>query len=292
MIDFTQFPGTVAGVYFRLLNCAELQLVVMSASIFWRLRQSMQHQYISLGSACNAATMMKVAGLRRASYPFDWLLNVDDGLSAVTQIVVEDFSTVSESGSYEIVYHPPVGRSVPAYKLYPRTFHVHSDPASDPRTHTEMVRRFDRLREALRTEDFLHFVYYRELSQSRARTPGITAKAVFELMEKEATQFLSVIDKTRRGRTKILLVLESSVNDRREADDAARSAFSSDNRVAFGSALSRYDGDNQLLEQWQRDWINLIIKQTDMPLRLVIQCQLKRATRSIKRSIKSALSRG
>ncbi|KIQ02241.1 hypothetical protein RU07_12410 [Agrobacterium tumefaciens] len=251
----------------------------------------MQHQYISLGSACNAATMMKVAGLRRASYPFDWLLNVEDGLSAVTKIVVEDFQSVSQSGCYEVVYHPPVERSVPAYKRYPRTFHIHSDPASDPKIHAEMVRRFDRMRQALRTNDFLHFVYYRELSQSRATTPGITAKEVFELMEKEAAQFLAAIDKSRRGKTKILLVLESSVNDRDEADDAARTAFSSDNRVAFGSALTRYDGDSQLLEQWQRDWIQLIVKKTDMPLRLVIQCQMKRTIRSLRRSVKNATSR-
>lgn len=252
----------------------------------------MQHQYISLGSACNAATMMKMAGLRRASYPFDWLLNIEDGLSAVTKIVMEDFQSVSQSGCYDVVYHPPVERSVPAYKLYPRTFHIHSDPASESKTHAEMVRRFDRMRQALRANDFLHFVYYRELSQIRAKTPGMTAKTVFELMEKEAAQFLAVIDKSRQGKTKILLVLESSVNDRDEAYDAARSAFSSDNRVAFGSALTRYDGDSRLLEQWQRDWINLIIEKTDMPLRLVMQCHMKRTIRSLRRAIKSAISRG
>ncbi|WP_320188238.1 DUF1796 family putative cysteine peptidase [Agrobacterium rosae] len=177
----------------------------------------MGHQYISLGAACNAATMMKIAGLRRASYPFDWLLNLEDGLTAVTAIINDDFKEISSADCYEVVHYAQVGSAVPVYRQYPRTYHVHSDPRQNQDAHEDMVRRCDRLRQVLKSTDHLHFVYYRNLSACRGDRSGVSAATVYEQMTAEASQFLSTISSRRRGKTSLLLILEADDEDTNEA---------------------------------------------------------------------------
>ena len=251
----------------------------------------MAHQYISLGSACNAATMIKRAGLRRASYPFDWLLNVDDGLAVVTEILRDDFKAISDPASYAIIHHPPVGRAVPAYAAYPRTFHVHSDPASKPEVHAELLRRYERMRETLRSSDTLHFVYYRDFSAFRQTNPGTTADGIVTLMEKEAVDFLALIDAARVGNTTILLVVESAVEDEAEARSAVAKASPQDSRITFAQVLSRYDDDPELNARWEREWIGAIASKTEMPFVALAKCRVKQAVRVIKRSFTAGLRR-
>lgn len=248
----------------------------------------MQHHYISLGSACNAATMMKVAGLRRASYPFDWLLNVEDGLSAVTKILREDFANVSDPDGYVYTDYAPVGHSVPAYKMYPKTFHVHSDPAADPKSHADMVRRFARMRETLRSNDIIHFVYYKDVSFCREVNPETDAATVLKLMVQEAKDFLNFIDETRSQKTTMLLVLEGSVEDEIATQQAVRDATSPDNRIAFGHSLKRYDDDATLNKRWQRDWIDLIVNRTQMPLWMRARCHTKQLVRRARETLRTA----
>ncbi|WP_113266262.1 DUF1796 family putative cysteine peptidase [Agrobacterium cavarae] len=247
----------------------------------------MAHRYISLGSACNAATMIKRAGLRRASYPFDWLLNVDDGLSVVTEIVRDDFKAISDPTGYTIINHPPVGRSVPAYLAYPRTFHVHSDPASNPKVHAEMLRRFDRMRDTLRSSDTLHFVYYRDFTAFRQTNPGTKAADIVALMEREAVEFLALIDTLRHGKTTVLLIVESAVEDVNEARFAVSSATPADNRLQFAQVLSRYDDNPALNARWEREWISAIASKMGMPLTAWAKCRLKQSARLVKRSFGS-----
>jgi hypothetical protein len=228
--------------------------------------------------------MIKRAGLRRASYPFDWLLNVDDGLAVVTEIVRDDFKVVSDPASYAIINHPPVGRSVPAYAAYPRTFHVHSDPASNPEVHSEMLRRFDRMRATLRSSDTLHFVYYRDFTAFRQTKPGTTAADIVALMEKEAVEFLGLIDDLRAGETTILLVVESAVEDVTEARWAVAHASNADIRIKFAQVLSRYDENPELNTRWEREWIGAIATKTGMPFMALAKCRLKQAARQVKKS--------
>ncbi len=245
----------------------------------------MAHRYISLGSACNAAMMIKRAGLRRASYPFDWLLNVDDGLSVVNEILRDDFEMVSDPASYILVDHPPVGKVVPAYSAYPRTFHIHSDPAADPKAHAEMVRRFDRMRSTLRSKDALHFVYYRDFTAYRETIIGTSAADVVKLMDREATEFLSFVDAFHSGVKTMLLVVEASIEDRDEARSSVKGHEPSDTRITFGVALSRYDDDLDLNAQWERDWLNLLVTSTGMPLRMRVFCRLKQANRRVRNAL-------
>jgi hypothetical protein len=244
------------------------------------------HQYISLGAACNAATMMKIAGLRKASFPFDWLLNLNAGLSVVTSIIQDDYQKVTAADCYQSVHHQPVGRAVPAYKDYPSTFHIHSDPLSDPDTHSEMVRRFERFRLVLRSKDTLHFVYYRNLSVCRDEKPGLEAAEVLHLMLEEATEFLDTIDTIRKGKAFLLLVLECDVEDVETTGEALKRVRPIDQRVSIGAALSRYDDDAALNAKWQKDWIHLIINQTRMPVWMKLRCQYKRLFRAFRQHLK------
>ncbi|WP_296101485.1 DUF1796 family putative cysteine peptidase [uncultured Agrobacterium sp.] len=242
----------------------------------------MAHRYISLGSACNAATMIRKAGLRRASYPFDWLLNVDDGLKAVSEIVRNNFEEASKPESYLVVFHPPAGRAVPTYKLYPKTFHVHSDPVADPNHHAEMLRRFDRMREALRSRDHLHFLYYRDYSTYRESNPGTTAHEIVHIMEAEVLEFLALVEGMRAGKTTVLVVVESLVEHEDETRSAVDSFTPSDNRLTFGKTVARYDEVPALNARWEREWINLLARKTEMPFWMWLYCRLKQANRRIR----------
>ncbi|SCX03057.1 DUF1796 family putative cysteine peptidase [Agrobacterium rosae] len=244
------------------------------------------HQYISLGAACNAATMMKIAGLRKASFPFDWLLNLNAGLSVVTSIIQDDFQKVVAEDCYQVVHHPPVGRAVPAYKDYPNTFHIHSDPSSNSAIHEEMIRRFERFRLVLRSSNTLHFVYYRNLSIYRDEKPDADVVEVLNLMLEEATQFLDTIEASRKGETFILLVLESDVEDTELTNEALKHVRVADQRISIGSALSRYDDNDELNAKWQQDWIELIINHTKMPIWMKLRCKCKRLFRAFRKQIK------
>ncbi len=244
------------------------------------------HQYISLGAACNTATMMKIAGLRKASFPFDWLLNLNAGLSVVTSIIQDDYQKVMAEDCYQCVYHQPVGKAVPAYKDYPSTFHIHSDPLSNPDIHREMIRRFERFRLVLRSRDTLHFVYYRNLSICRNEKPSLQAAEVLHLMLEEATQFLDAIEASRKGKTFILLVLESDVEDTEITNEALKHVGVTDQRISIGSALSRYDDNDELNAKWQKDLMELIINHTKMPISMKLRCQCKRLFRAFRKRIK------
>ncbi len=232
--------------------------------------------------------MIKRAGLRRASYPFDWLLNVDDGLSVVTAIVRGDFRAVSDPAGYSIVNHPPVGRSVPAYAAYPRTFHVHSDPASNPQVHAEMLRRFDRMRNTLKSDDILHFVYYRDFSAFRQTTPGTTATGIVALMEKEAVDFLALVDGMHFEDKTMLLVVESAIEDVEEASTAVRNASPLDERITFAQVISRYDENPALNARWEKEWINALARKTKMPFLSWVKCRVKQVVRGVKKSLRIA----
>lgn len=242
----------------------------------------MAHRYISLGSACNAATMIRKAGLRRASYPFDWLLNEEDGLRAVTKIVQDDFEHASNADNYFTKFHPPAGRVVPTYKSYPRTFHVHSDPVADPSHHQEMVRRFARMREALRSRDHLHFLYYRDYSVYRRENPGAKAADLVRAVDAEVLEFLELITDIRGGKTTILAVVESLIEDEQETTIAVNGFRPSDPRITFGKTVARYDDVPALHTRWEREWINLLARRTAMPMWMRIYCRLKQANRELR----------
>lgn len=242
----------------------------------------MAHRYISLGSACDAATMIRKAGLRRASYPFDWLLNVQDGLGAIVQIIRRDFEEVTNPDSYFATFHKGAARVVPAYKAYPRTFHLHSDPVTNPDHHEDLVRRFERMRDALRSTDHLHFLYYRDYPSFKEFNPCTKVDELVRIMHDEILEFLKLADALHAGRTTILAVVSCFVEDEQETATAINSFVPSDARIKFGNTLVRYDDAPLLNAKWERQWIDLLISRTQMPKWMIVYCRLKQANRRLR----------
>ncbi|MDM9625966.1 DUF1796 family putative cysteine peptidase [Rhizobium sp. S152] len=247
----------------------------------------MKHTYISLGSACNAATMIKRAGLRKVSYPFDWLLNSDSGLASVNEMIKDDFQKVTEADCYALSYQPIIGKDIVAYKDYQTVFHVHSNPMESREAHQDLVRRFERFRQIITSDESLHFVYYRNLSVSRKATPDITPLQLLEQMLIEANDFLSIILPIRRGGTSLLLVVEADVEDTQAVDEALRSLSISIPQISVARALSRYDDDKVLNLRWQREWMRLLIVNTDMPILVRIACTTRIAAKTARAAIRS-----
>ncbi|PKA43686.1 hypothetical protein CWR43_12160 [Rhizobium sullae] len=228
----------------------------------------MGHQYISLGAACNAAMMIKKLGLRKTSYPFDWLLNLDSGLASVTEMIKDDFQKVCAPDCYMPASHSTIATEVVAYRDYPTVLHIHTNPMSKTGEHDELVRRFDRFRRTLRSRDKLHFVYYRNLAAARLTDPSATAQQVLRQLIDEASVFLDTISAWRGGDTSLLLVLESGIEDIEPALIALASVTVPDRRIQFGHAISRYDENPVFNDIWKRQWTDLLLNRTEMPLHL------------------------
>lgn len=246
----------------------------------------MEHQYISLGAACNAAMMIKKLGLRKASYPFDWLFNLDSGLASVTEMIQDDFRKVCARDCYMPGSHPKITAEVVAYRDYPTVLHIHTNPMSTTSEHDELVRRFDRFRRALRSRDKLHFVYYRNLAASRMTDPSATAQQVLRQLVDEAGAFLDTISALREGDTSLLLVLETDIEDIAPASIALASATVPDGRIEIGHAISRYDENPELNDVWKRQWTALLLSRTEMPLHLTARALGNVYLRRLKNFIK------
>jgi len=246
----------------------------------------MGHRYISLGAACDAAMMMKKLGLRTASYPFDWLFNLDSGLVSVIEMIQDDFQKICAPDCYMPGNHSEITTEVVAYRDYPTVLHIHSNPMSKTGEHDELVRRFDRFRRALTSRDKLHFVYYRNLAASRLTDPSATAQQVLRQLIDEAGGFLDTISARRGGDTSLLLVLETNIEDIAPASIALASATVPDSRIKIGHAISRYDDNPEFNDVWKRQWINLLLNRTEMPLHLRARALSKIYLRRLKSFIK------
>lgn len=242
----------------------------------------MKHEYISLGAACNAATIMKNLRIRNASYPFDWLLNHEDGLSVVSDIINSNFSNVSSDLCYKEVYYPPIGRCATSYVAYPRTFHIHSNPISDKKAHGDMVRRFERLQKVLSSTVYIHFVYYRNLSVCRSFGICQNASDAFERMVEEGAFFLESISHLRKGKTSLLMVLEADDEDIVEAKLALDNTCVPDQKIELCLALSRYDENEYLHARWKSEWADLIFNHTLMPWTLRLRCRIRSGLHAIR----------
>lgn len=246
----------------------------------------MEHQYISLGAGCNAAMMFRKLGLRKAAYPFDWLFNLDADLTSATAMIHDDFQKVCAPDCYMPANHPEITTEVVAYRDYPAVLHIHSNPMSKTSDHDKLVRRFDRFRRTLRSRDKLHFVYYRNLAASRLTDPSVTAPQVLRQLIEQAGIFLDTISALRCGDTSLLLVLETDIEDIEPASIALAAVTVPDGRIKLGQAISRYDENPTFNDVWKRQWTDLLLNRTEMPLRLRARARAKVHFRRLRSFVK------
>lgn len=118
---------------------------------------------ISLGGGCDVGIILKFYGLRRGRYPFDWLWNLDGGLTNVSNIIASDFKNIRDVEDFCYAPHAtwPESEKV-VFRCYKNIAHVHSNPLDNPldlRLFNKRIEDFERL--IRDPERNITFIYYR-----------------------------------------------------------------------------------------------------------------------------------
>ncbi len=117
---------------------------------------------ISLGAHCYSSMLLKRAGLKRYSLPFDWIFSSP---SAVAHALDDDFATLLDRAQFELI--PPERRSLPdeqvgRHLFYEQEFGVetmfnHQDLTDDAQ-HGYFVRAAERMRRVLASSELKLFL--------------------------------------------------------------------------------------------------------------------------------------
>ena len=82
---------------------------------------STEFEYIGLGQNCNASWYLKETGLKKASYPFDWIFTTPE---IICHMIEDDFKTLLNKQ-----HLVPLGMDA-GHKVYHASFFGHRNPAS------------------------------------------------------------------------------------------------------------------------------------------------------------------
>jgi hypothetical protein len=212
-------------------------------------------------------TLEKI-GLKPASLPFDWLLNLEGGLDAVNAIVESDFATVTGEDAYVLRPLATFPEDMVAYRHHPGIIHLHSDPLRDPRAAAALERRIARFREVLGADEMLHFVAYEAIWADPPPEDAVIAGRLAELI-RQGERFLAFADR-RRGRAdrhRLLLVLQTHASARERTRAMIARMPLPDARLTLDHTILRNDRDRRGRATWRRQWIWTLMTHTGMPLR-------------------------
>jgi len=241
----------------------------------------MKNYYISLGGACDVAMIMKELRIRSTSLPFDWLWNLDNGLAAINAMIRNNFQDVMQRDAYCKIASRFSEKSI-AYKKYPSILHFHSNPYERQNDHNDLMRRFERFRSVISSNAHLHFIYYRNFEEDKFKIPAISIKDTLTRMKTEADEFLHLISGVRGGKTSIVLVLQTGVEDAEIAEVLVKSAVLENPQIKIGYTIARVDHLPELKAVWRDQWMSLIISQISMSSRQRLVCISRRHYYKIK----------
>lgn len=100
-----------------------------------------QHEVISMGQNCNTSWYIKAAGLKRASYPFDWIFTTPD---IAADIIRDDFQKLLDK-SLIIPHGMDAG-----HNMYHETLFGHRNPVRSAEDYAYYQRCVSRWRELMR----------------------------------------------------------------------------------------------------------------------------------------------
>lgn len=109
---------------------------------------------ISIGQHCPAATVIKVAGLRKAAYPFDWVFSGGEGW--IESILNDDFKAFLDRSKYK-----PFDFERSGHDDFCDRFFFHKDPSTDEH-YTYYKRCVERFRDRLRGDDPVYLIHLHE----------------------------------------------------------------------------------------------------------------------------------
>ena len=107
------------------------------------------HEVISLGQNCNTAWYIKAAGLKRASYPFDWIYTTP---AIITHILDDDFAQLLDR---DLII--PHGMDA-GHKVYHETLFGHRNPVRSDADYAYYQRCVARWRERMTRQEPIVFV--------------------------------------------------------------------------------------------------------------------------------------
>ncbi|AFZ44899.1 Protein of unknown function DUF1796 putative papain-like cysteine peptidase [Halothece sp. PCC 7418] len=261
----------------------------------------MEHHYISLGAGCDTAMILNKLGLRKKAYPFDWLWNLDAGLTAVNDIIKYNFMNVSSEDAYCRSSHYRLPHPVVVYKNFPEIIHMHSNPMEDRQEHEKLLRRIERFQTLIKSNHKLHFIYYKNYNEEHQKDHSVTVQDTLLKMLNQADKFLDIISNFQRKSTSqvtLLLILQTNIEEKECAIQLLNKTKIEDKRIKVGFTLSRSDKEPQRYRQWEKQWFQNIIRQTEMPIHIILQCYWimalkwkERVVRVMKQKVKKVIGK-
>ena len=124
----------------------------------------MKNNILSLGGSCNTATILKLLNINNIHYFFDFIWNESAGLSAVTEIIKNDFKHFDDIANYSKELVSLNNRSTRLYhinKHHPSFVFFHQD-ASDPKIIESIKRKIKRTMDVFQNQNKKYFIYYRK----------------------------------------------------------------------------------------------------------------------------------
>ncbi len=154
---------------------------------------------ISLGSGCFISMNLNRCRLRKQAYVFDWVWNLDSGLSVVTDAIKDGFKKMSCRGNFIKTKHYGIDNKILVVinKEYPNTAFIHHDIMDDSEVYAAFLRRTERFLKLFENKKGkILFIYYREQG-SITDTPKDELKNCdfMDLLENESLDFVNEIQK-------------------------------------------------------------------------------------------------
>lgn len=164
---------------------------------------------ISLGGGCLIATELKVFYLRKYSLPFDWLWNFEDGLFSVIKIIESDFKDMINSDYvYSRNHFMFPDAEVTVFKKYPNISLIHAKPLDFDVDKQALIRRADRFKAILNSNNPITFIYYREYTKWFPLDKSVeAAEQRFQEYIIESKEFVEMIRKKFNRNNFVLLSL-------------------------------------------------------------------------------------
>jgi len=235
-----------------------------------------KNEFISLGGACDVGIALQWMRVKGPSYPFDWLANLDGGLSVVIDILENDFEAVNKRDCYETRYFAGASKSYIVYKNHPEVVHLHSDPLADCNEHEALVRRMERFKIALQDRGlFINFLYYRSVDSLKLKEGSVSLEAATELLRSEGQRFVRFVQKTYPGRLfSLTLVMQAPMECWPRALSLLTKLNGSNKvpEIKYGFTIVRPDEDRKLKALWRRQWCEIVLRccRLSLPQRIYI----------------------
>ena len=242
----------------------------------------MKHEYISLGGGCDTAMILDYYGLRTKSLPFDWLWNLDEGLSAVIEIIKNQYQEVTQDRlkCYQLSEHCKFLVKMITYSGFPSIVHLHSNPMENESEHEKLVKRFRRLDNILKSNSVKHFIYYRAYEEGKSKNKEITIQDSLARLIGEGNNFynsISEIYPNIQGKFSLLLVLQTLHSDELLALSEIEKAKKDlkNLNIQIGYTISRSDHDLEYRDIWLKQWKRILCTKTRMPWFIFFRVELR-----------------